>query len=65
VVYELANLGSSRVTVPPGVFRQELREPIINKALSKASKTTKSVEGTTPLNDDKLETSNVMTIHSD
>jgi hypothetical protein len=65
VVDELAKLGSSQVTVPPGVFSQELDEPSINRALSKASKAMESIEGTTLPNDDMPESSDVMTIHLD
>jgi hypothetical protein len=38
---ELAKLGSSRVTVPRGVFLQELHEPSISKALARVGKVTK------------------------
>jgi ribonuclease HI len=51
---ELAKLGSSRGMVPLGVFMQELHEPSISKALSKASKVVESVDNTTTLANDKL-----------
>jgi hypothetical protein len=42
VTDELAKLSSSRTVVPPGVFMQELYEPSISTALSKANKTVES-----------------------
>jgi hypothetical protein len=64
VTGELAKLGSSWVVVPLGVFMQELHEPSINKALSKANKAAESAEETTPLDEGLFESPNVMTIHS-
>jgi hypothetical protein len=43
---------------------QELHEPSIGRVLSKASKAFMSIEGTTLPNDVKLESSDVMTVHS-
>jgi ribonuclease HI len=37
IIDELAKLGSSRVTIPPRIFMQELHEPSISKALAKGS----------------------------
>jgi hypothetical protein len=41
-VDELAKLGFSRAMVPIVVFLQELHEPIISKALAKATKVSES-----------------------
>jgi ribonuclease HI len=65
VVDELAKLSSSQAMVPLGVFRQELRGPSINRALSKASKVVESIKGSTPPNDNKPESFDAMTIHLD
>jgi hypothetical protein len=62
---ELAKLGSSRDTVLPRVFIQELHKPSISKALSKAIKTTESIDVATKPTDDKPESSEVMTVHAD
>jgi hypothetical protein len=65
VADELAKLGSSRAVVPPGVFVQKLHKPSIHKALSKVSKVVESSEKATPPTNDRPESSDVMTVHSD
>jgi ribonuclease HI len=37
IIDELAKLGSSRATIPPRIFMQELHKPSISKALAKGS----------------------------
>ena len=62
---ELAKLGSSRATVPPGVFMQELHEPSIASALAKANKATESSQETTPPVGNISESPEAMEVHSD
>jgi hypothetical protein len=62
---ELAKLGSSWATVPPGIFLHELHELSISKALAKVSKVAKSSQET-PLPIESIsESPEVMEIHLD
>jgi ribonuclease HI len=64
IMDQLAELGSSRVMVPIGVFLQELHEPIISKALAKASKAFESSrESPSPI-ESISESPEAMEIHS-
>jgi hypothetical protein len=65
VTYELAELSSSRVVVPPEVFMQELHEPSITMALAEANKAVESSQETTPFAESIFELPEVMEVHSD
>ena len=60
---ELAKLGSSRATVPPSVFLQELHKSTIRKKPVKATTASKDARGIENGNDPK--STEVMVIHSD
>jgi hypothetical protein len=64
-VIDLAKLGSSRAMVPTRVFLQELHEPSISKALTKATKAAESSQETPPLSENITKSPDVMEIHSD
>jgi hypothetical protein len=65
VADELAKLGSSRGTLPPKVFMQELPEPSISKELSIGNTAVGSVDNTATLADKKSDSSEVMMVDSD
>jgi ribonuclease HI len=65
VADELAKLGSSRATVPIGVFLQELHGPSFSKALAKATKLAESSQETLPPSESITESPEVMELHSD
>jgi hypothetical protein len=64
VADELAKLRSNQTKVPQRVFMQEHHEPSIVQAMSKASKVVESSQKTTSPVEDKYESPDVMTVHS-
>jgi hypothetical protein len=62
---ELAKLSSSQATIPLWVFMQELHEPSISRALSKANKAPDSSQETTPSIEDTSDSPDAMAVHSD
>jgi hypothetical protein len=63
VADELAKLNSSRAMVPTRVFLQELYEPRISKAISKATKAVESSQETLLQSESITESHDVMEIH--